>query len=322
MASAGATGTTGATGAAGSNGLPVALRGTWSSGTAYVVNDAVTLSGSSYACTTSHTNQQPPNAGYWMVMASAGSTGAAGTAAPTYGGTSTTSLAIATGSKAWTLASNAAGYAYAVGARVRGTHTTTPAKYMEGVVTAYNSGTLVLTVSVDNIGGSGTFAAWTFNLAGTNGASGLVTEVHVISDVKEQGTDGGTSVTTTWTQRVLNTIVSSAGATSCSLASNQFTLAAGTYRIVAHAPAYSSTSNFNKIRIATSGGTAVAVGTSGFGNTQAESWLHTILVVGSSTTYQLQHYVASGTATTGLGRAMNFASTSEVYAEVEIMKIA
>jgi hypothetical protein len=107
------------------------------------------------------------------IQGNTGNTGNAGTAAPTYGGTSSTSVLIGTGSKTWTLASNSAGYAYAVGTRVRLAYTTSPAaNYMEGVVTAYNSGTLALTVTVDNTLGSGTYAAWTASVTGDKGASG------------------------------------------------------------------------------------------------------------------------------------------------------
>ena len=54
-----------------------------------------------------------------------------------------------------------------VGARVRINNTT---NFMEGQITAYT--TTTLTVNVDLVGGSGTFAAWTFDIAGQSGISG------------------------------------------------------------------------------------------------------------------------------------------------------
>jgi hypothetical protein len=54
----------------------------WSSGTAYRVNDAVSHQGSSYICIADHTNQEPPNATYWDVIASKGDTGAQGPQGP------------------------------------------------------------------------------------------------------------------------------------------------------------------------------------------------------------------------------------------------
>jgi hypothetical protein len=50
--------------------------GAWSGAATYAMNDAVSESGSSYICTQAHTNQQPPNAAYWDVLAAQGSAGA------------------------------------------------------------------------------------------------------------------------------------------------------------------------------------------------------------------------------------------------------
>lgn len=44
----------------------------WSSATDYTPGDIVTLSGSSYVCIANNTNQTPPNATYWGLLASAG----------------------------------------------------------------------------------------------------------------------------------------------------------------------------------------------------------------------------------------------------------
>jgi hypothetical protein len=52
-------------------GLPAA----WNSATAYVAFDVATLSGTSYVCILANTNQTPPNATYWTVLASIGATG-------------------------------------------------------------------------------------------------------------------------------------------------------------------------------------------------------------------------------------------------------
>lgn len=77
---------------------------------------------------------------------------------PSYAGTSTTSLAIATGAKTFT---TQAGLSFAFGMRVRASSAANSANYMEGLVASYSSTTLVITV--DTIGGSGTLADW--NLA-------------------------------------------------------------------------------------------------------------------------------------------------------------
>lgn len=95
------------------------------------------------------------------------SQGALGPAGPGYGGTSTTSLAIGTGSKSFT---TQAGYAYQAGNYIRASSAADGTNYMEGTVTSYTSTSLVLNVS--KVGGSGTKADWTFSIAGTPGATG------------------------------------------------------------------------------------------------------------------------------------------------------
>jgi hypothetical protein len=87
--------------------------------------------------------------------------------ASAYKGTSTSSVAIATGSKGFTTQS---GKFFDVGAWVLIVSAANSANYMHGYVTAY-SGTS-LTVEVTNIGGSGTLADWTITVAGTRGAKG------------------------------------------------------------------------------------------------------------------------------------------------------
>jgi len=67
----GATGATGSTGPAGLN-----WRGTWSSSTAYAVNDAVAYNGSSYTSIQAGTNQQPDiSASFWSLLAQQGTPG-------------------------------------------------------------------------------------------------------------------------------------------------------------------------------------------------------------------------------------------------------
>jgi len=104
--------------------------------------------------------------------------------APTYAANaiaSSTSLAIGTGSKVFTVAT---GGAWVDGTRVRAiSGTGSGANWMEGVI-SYNSGTGALTMTVDTIGGSSTYANWTLytipcaqitstNFAGTTIATAL-----------------------------------------------------------------------------------------------------------------------------------------------------
>src|SRR5215472_11303343 len=75
----GATGGTGPQGPAGPAGTGLNWKGAWSAATAYAINDAVTSGGSSYVCIAANTNQVPPNATYWNVLAQQGATGPTGT---------------------------------------------------------------------------------------------------------------------------------------------------------------------------------------------------------------------------------------------------
>jgi hypothetical protein len=77
---AGPTGATGSTGATGAKGLN--WRGTWSSVTAYVIDDAVTLNGTSYVAVANNTNSSPPSAN-WNTLAAKGDTGATGSTGST-----------------------------------------------------------------------------------------------------------------------------------------------------------------------------------------------------------------------------------------------
>lgn len=53
-------------------------RGAWDSGTAYALRDAVGCNGASYICISAHSNQVPPNATFWDVLALRGVDGASG----------------------------------------------------------------------------------------------------------------------------------------------------------------------------------------------------------------------------------------------------
>lgn len=96
-----------------------------------------------------------------------GSNGANGSNGTGYAATSTTSLAIGSGSKTFTTQS---GLAYSAGARVRATSAANTANYMEGLATSYSGTSLV--VNVDTTGGSGTAADWNLNVSGNVGATG------------------------------------------------------------------------------------------------------------------------------------------------------
>ena len=73
VASKGDTGPQGPEGDPGDPGLE--WKGAWSSETAYVENDGVSHSGSSYICVLGNTNKEPPNETYWNLLAEKGASG-------------------------------------------------------------------------------------------------------------------------------------------------------------------------------------------------------------------------------------------------------
>lgn len=130
--------------------------------------------------------------------------------------TSTTSQSLTVSSKTFTVNTPSTSSAFTVGTRARAAYTTTPANYVEGVITAY-SGTS-LTLNVDTVGGSGgPYASWNFSVAGNygtvggsntqlqynnsgalGGISGVTTDGTAITiasgDLKLSGATSGTSV--------------------------------------------------------------------------------------------------------------------------------
>ena len=118
-----------------------------------------------------------------------GATGAAGSTGATgagYTATSTTSLATAgTGSKVFT---TQAGLAYTVGARIRAT-SAGAGDWMEGLITAYSSTTLTVTMDLNS--GTGTNADWNINLAGELGATGATGSTGSTGATGANGTDPG-----------------------------------------------------------------------------------------------------------------------------------
>ncbi|MFY9159690.1 tail fiber domain-containing protein [Aquirufa ecclesiirivi] len=84
--------------------------------------------------------------------------------------TSVSSVTIAIGTNVFTTNKASTATAFAVGQRVRIANPADPTKYMEGIISDFTSATL--TVSIDLIGGSGTFSSWNITAAGQKGADG------------------------------------------------------------------------------------------------------------------------------------------------------
>lgn len=78
--------------------------------------------------------------------------------------TSTSNIAIATGSKTFTTNLDVSATAFGVGTRIRIAYATNTVNFMEGVITSFSANSL--TVNVDLIAGSGTWGTWNFSVAG------------------------------------------------------------------------------------------------------------------------------------------------------------
>lgn len=110
------------------------------------------------------------SSGEWATPQILAQNGSNGTNGAGYGGTSSTSLSLGTGSKTLTTQT---GLAYLVGDIVRLKYVTDPAQWMEGAVTAYNSGTGSLTFTSAIYVGVGTYSSWNLSLAGQSGTGGV-----------------------------------------------------------------------------------------------------------------------------------------------------
>lgn len=170
-------------------------------------------------------------------------------------------------------------------------------------------------------GGTGSATALAARTAlGVNQAA---TSCAYIRDEKASATDGGTFTSGAWQTRTLNTEVLDPDGI-VTIAANQFTLAAGTYRIVARAPAYKVAKH--QVKIANiSDVTDTAIGTTA--QTAAadaimtDSWVRTRFTLAGAKTFELQHRCSATEATDGFGLNCGF-GVVEVYAEVWIEKEA
>lgn len=91
-------------------------------------------------------------------------------AAAGFGGTSTTSNAVGTGSKTWTTQT---GLAFRPGSFVEIADTAAPTtNYLIGQVTAYDIATGILTATITHTGGSGTKTSWIVVMTGKPGTNG------------------------------------------------------------------------------------------------------------------------------------------------------
>lgn len=151
----------------------------------------------------------------------------------------------------------------------------------------------------------------------------------VLTDTKAATTDGGTATTGTSNVRVINTENIDTGGY-CSLASNQFTLTAGTYEIEASAPGYLV--NRHKIYLYNATDTAVVQDTGGndiygtpekssvAGTTQSRSFISSRFTIGASKALEIRHGIETTANTNGFGIA--YGVGVEIYTIVKLVRRA
>jgi hypothetical protein len=156
--------------------------------------------------------------------------------------------------------------------------------------------------------------------AGSGGALDYIR----LEDQKAQNTVGGTFTSGAWQTRVLNTEVTDTGG-HCSLASNQFTLAAGTYEIFAAAPA--SFVDGHQARLFNVTDTALVIlGQNSYSSanetdiTMTPAIVRGVFTIGASKALEIQHRCQVTRANNGFGAEMNWAT--EVFTVVELWKRA
>lgn len=186
------------------------------------------------------------------------------------------------------------------------------------------------TGAVQSIAGVGTSGqVLTSNGAGAlptfqDASSGNVpaTSIVVLEDQKAQNTAGGTFTSGAWRTRDLNTEVSDTGGL-CSLSSNQFTLTAGTYEILAIVPAQSVDQHQARLQNTTGATTLLTGTTSHIGSSTAAitySFINGIFTVAASQALEIQHRCATTQPTVGFAGAANL--TTEVYTKVFLRKLS
>ena len=139
--------------------------------------------------------------------------------------------------------------------------------------------------------------------AGANVTVGQALDLIILKDVKAATTEGGSNTGGSYQTRTLNTESVDTGS-HCTLASNQFTLTAGTYRIFARAPAYRVGRHQIKLRNATDS-TDVCIGTPAYSenanNVQGWAWIEDRFTIGASKALEIQHYTTTSVTTQGFG---------------------
>jgi hypothetical protein len=140
-------------------------------------------------------------------------------------------------------------------------------------------------------------------------------------DSKSSNSDGGTFTSGAWRTRTLNSTPTNE-ISGASVSSNQVTLPAGTYFILAWAPAFSVNNHQTRLRNMTDGSTTLSgLPNWAASNQESVSFLAGRFTIADTKAFELQHQAQSSATTTGFGVAAGFGE-SEIYSQVLVWKIA
>jgi len=156
-----------------------------------------------------------------------------------------------------------------------------------------------------------------------------LTNVAIFNETQASGTQGGSNVGATWTKRTLNTTVVN-NITSCTLTSSVISLPAGTYAVQVDCINKSGSSQspdaFRHRLQNTTASTTTALTQSGYNGAANNDILacpiNTYFTIATTSNFEVQYYITQVIATVGLGQASTIASTSEIYTQIQITKVA
>ena len=148
-------------------------------------------------------------------------------------------------------------------------------------------------------------------------------EAYILTDEQLSGTNGGTFTSGSWQTRTLNTLViQPSTSTNISLASNQFTLQAGSYLINIDAPAYGVILHQACLYEVTTS-TIIKYGSCARSTTDMPTSSHVshTVDISTATIYEVQHQCSLTQAITGFGLATGFLNNTEVYTIIHILRL-
>ncbi len=150
--------------------------------------------------------------------------------------------------------------------------------------------------------------------------------IAIFNETQASGTSGGTFTSGSYVKRTLNTTVVNQ-ITSCTLTSSVISLPAGTYLVIASAPAYNCNQHQTKLRNTTDstdiqfGSSELAYRDAGGNMPTNRSELQTVFVLTGTKNIELQHRCTTTQNTNGLGVDAGFGNNN-TYAQITITKIA